>query len=77
MLVQFRRGLTAFVCLVSMRDRATGERVQHRANERILMCSTFKALAATLVLLRADRGQEKLDRRIEFSRKDVVAPARL
>src|SRR5262245_14459035 len=58
---------------VSMLDLANGKRVQHRANERILMCSTFKALAAALVLARVDKGQEKLDRRIEFSKKDVVA----
>ena len=34
--------------------------------------STFKFLAAALVLARVDRGQEQLDRRIVFSDKDLV-----
>ena len=31
---------------VSILDMASGKRVEHRAGERILMCSTFKALLA-------------------------------
>jgi beta-lactamase class A len=37
------------------------------------MCSTFKALAAALVLVRVDKGEETLDRRIRFSKKDLVS----
>nr|AIA18098.1 ClassA_beta_lactamase [uncultured bacterium] len=37
------------------------------------MCSTFKALAAALVLVRVDEGEEKLDRRIKFSKKELVS----
>jgi beta-lactamase class A len=58
---------------VSILDLASGRRVDHRADERILICSTFKALAAALVLHRVDKGEEKLDRRIRFSEKDLVA----
>lgn len=58
---------------VSILDLANGKRVDHRANERILICSTFKALAAALVLHRVDKGEEKLDRRIKFSEKDLVS----
>jgi beta-lactamase class A len=57
---------------VSMLDLASGKRVDHRANERILICSTFKALAAALVLHRVDRGEEKLDRRIKVAQQDLV-----
>jgi beta-lactamase class A len=57
---------------VSMLDLASGKRVDHRANERILICSTFKALAAALVLHRVDRGEEKLDRRIKVAQQDIV-----
>jgi beta-lactamase class A len=59
------------VC-VSILDLASGKRIEHRANERILMCSTFKALAAAAVLARVDKGEEKLDRRVKFSKKDHV-----
>jgi beta-lactamase class A len=54
---------------VAVLDTATGEIAGHRLDERFPMCSTFKALAAALVLGRVDAGQERLDRRI------VVAPA--
>lgn len=57
---------------VSILDLANGKRLDHRADERILMCSTFKALAAAFVLARVDRGEEKLDRRIRFAEKDLV-----
>jgi beta-lactamase class A len=58
---------------VSMLDLASGKRVDHRANERILICSTFKALAAALVLHRVDRGEERLDRRIKVAQQDLVS----
>jgi beta-lactamase class A len=57
---------------VSILNAASGKRVDHRPGERILMCSTFKALAAAFVLSRVDKKQEKLDRRIKFSQKDLV-----
>ena len=48
-----------------------------RANERFLMCSTFKMLAVSAVLARVDRGQEHLDRWIKYGPADLqeYAPA--
>ncbi len=57
---------------VCMLDVATGRRIEHRADERFSMCSTFKALAAGLILTRVDRKQESLDRRIVYSKESVV-----
>ncbi|AYG69011.1 MULTISPECIES: class A beta-lactamase [unclassified Rhizobium] len=57
---------------VGILDMASGKRIEHRAGERILMCSTFKALAAALVLTRVDKGEEKLDRRIRYSEGDII-----
>ncbi|MGH7025473.1 MAG: class A beta-lactamase [Caulobacteraceae bacterium] len=50
---------------------ATGARIAWRANERFVMCSTFKASLAALVLTRVDRGQEQLDRMIAYGPADV------
>jgi beta-lactamase class A len=55
-----------------MLDLGSGKRVEYRANERILMLSTFKFLAAALVLARVDEGQESLDRRIKLYAKDLA-----
>jgi beta-lactamase class A len=57
---------------VSVLDLGSGKRIEHRANERILMCSTFKAMLAALALARVDKGQDKLDRRIKFEKSDLV-----
>ena len=57
---------------VAALDTASGRRVGHRTDELFPLCSTFKFLAAALVLARVDRGEEKLDRRVVFSDKDLV-----
>ncbi|BBK44921.1 beta-lactamase [Allostella vacuolata] len=57
---------------VSVLDTGSGQRIEHRANERFAMCSTFKLLAASMVLSRVDRAEERLDRRIRFTAADVV-----
>lgn len=57
---------------VAVLNLATGEKIGHRADERFLMCSTFKALTAGFILARIDRGEEQLDRRIVYSKKDLV-----
>lgn len=57
---------------VAALDTASGHRVGHRAEELFPLCSTFKFLAAAFVLARVDRGEEKLDRRVVFSDKDLV-----
>lgn len=56
---------------VAVLDPATGELAGQRLDERFPMCSTFKTLAAALVLARVDAGEERLERRI------VVEPADL
>lgn len=52
--------------------RQSGRRVGHRTDELFPLCSTFKFLAAASVLARVDRGEEKLDRRVVYSDKDLV-----
>ena len=58
---------------VAILDVDSGRRINHRGEQRFPMCSTFKLLAAALVLARVDRGEERLDRRIVFTDKDLVA----
>lgn len=58
---------------VAVLDTASGSVQGHRLDERFPMCSTFKWLAAALVLHRVDAGQEQLDRRIRFGR-EVLLP---
>jgi len=65
---QCRIGLVAI-------DSATGRRIENRPNERFLMCSTFKLLAAAAVLQRVDRGDENLDRFVRYTQKDILAYA--
>jgi beta-lactamase class A len=50
----------------------SGSRMQHRGEERFPMCSTFKFLAASLVLQRVDAGREHLDRQVSFAKSDLV-----
>jgi beta-lactamase class A len=62
---------------VAALNLATGARIGYRADERFLLCSTFKALAAGFVLARVDRKQERLDRRIVIARKDLLGKSML
>ncbi len=57
---------------VAIHNLATGVRVGHRADERFLMCSTFKALLAAHILARVDRKEEALDRRVIVKKSDLV-----
>lgn len=57
------------VCIL---DTATGRRTGHRADERFPMCSTFKWLAAALVLQRIDAGQETLERTLAIERSAIL-----
>ena len=56
---------------------ATGAKLAWRADERFVMCSTFKASLAACVLARVDRGEEKLDAMISYGKADLLdyAPA--
>jgi beta-lactamase class A len=62
---------------VSILDTHSGLAYAYRGDERFRMCSTFKFLAAALVLSRVDQGQEQLSRRIAVLASDMVpyAPA--
>ena len=57
---------------VAVLDTATGELTGHRLDERFAMCSTFKFVAAAMVLARVDAGQERLDRRVVVTRADLL-----
>jgi beta-lactamase class A len=57
---------------VVIADTATGKTIARRADERFAMCSTFKLIAAALVLARVDKGEEDLARRIIFAQSDLV-----
>jgi beta-lactamase class A len=57
---------------VAVLDTATGRTDGHRLDERFPMCSTFKWLAAALVLRRVDEGAERLERRIRFGTDALV-----
>ena len=57
---------------VAILDVDSGRRINHRGEQRFALCSTFKLLAAALVLARVDRGEEQLDRRIAYDRDALV-----
>jgi beta-lactamase class A len=58
---------------VAILDTSITKTIAHRGDERFPMCSTFKFLAAALLLTRVDRRKESLDRRIIYKRGDLVA----
>jgi beta-lactamase class A len=58
---------------VAVIDTGSGRVDGHRLDERFPMCSTFKWLAAALVLRRVDLGQDTLQRRIRFGRDVLVS----
>ncbi len=49
----------------------SGAKLEWRADKRFVMCSTFKASLAALILQRVDRGGDRLDRQIVFSAADI------
>jgi beta-lactamase class A len=57
---------------VAVLNSGTGQQAGHRLAERFPMGSTYKLLAAAGVLARVDAGQDRLDRRIRFTRQQVV-----
>jgi beta-lactamase class A len=57
---------------VAVLDAAGGRAASHRGAERFPMASTFKLFVAGAVLARADRGEERLDRRIHYAQPDLV-----
>ncbi len=55
-----------------MLNTATGHEYGYRSDERFMMLSSFKVLARALVLHRVDAGQESLERRIPYTKKDLI-----
>ncbi|WP_441241280.1 class A beta-lactamase [Tardiphaga sp. 768_D3_N2_1] len=53
----------------------TGAKIAWRANERFVMCSTFKASLAACVLARIDRGEDKPDQMISYAAADLLQHA--
>lgn len=51
---------------------ATGARIAWRAEERFVMCSTFKASLAALVLARVDRGEDRLENMVSYGPQDLL-----
>lgn len=60
---------------VALTDTATGQVASYRGDERFLMLSSFKTLAAAYVLARADRGEDQLTRRMPIAESDLVEHA--
>jgi beta-lactamase class A len=57
---------------VSAIDTGSGRTLVYRADERFLMCSTFKGLLVALVLSRVDTGEENLARPVHYTEKDLI-----
>jgi beta-lactamase class A len=57
---------------VHAENLATGAKLGWRADERFVMCSTFKASLAACVLARADRGEEQLAAMIPYREADLL-----
>ncbi len=53
-------------------DTGSGRTLSHRADERFLMCSTFKGLLAASILARVDAGEESLSRPLSYGEGDLI-----
>jgi beta-lactamase class A len=53
-------------------DTDSGETLEHRAEERFAMCSTFKWILAAAVLERVDHGELRLDKSLHFDEDDLL-----
>jgi beta-lactamase class A len=62
---------------VAALDTGSGRRLAWRADERFLMCSTFKLSLAAATLARADRGREDMNALVHYSKDQLllVSPA--
>lgn len=53
-------------------DAGSGSTMEHRADERFAMCSTFKWILAAAVLKRVDEGEFSLDERVSYGPGDLL-----
>jgi beta-lactamase class A len=51
---------------------ASGAKIVWRAEERFVMCSTFKASLAAFVLARVDRGEDRLEDKVAYGAADLL-----
>jgi len=56
-------------------DAGTGASLEHRADERFAMCSTFKWTLAAAVLASVDRGQLRLAQPVAYGETDLLGHA--
>jgi beta-lactamase class A len=57
---------------VAALDTGSGRTLVYRADERFLMCSTFKLSLAAAILQRVEHGQERLDRLVRYTKADLL-----
>lgn len=57
---------------VFAQNAATGRTLTWRADDRFVMCSTFKASLAALVLSRVDAGRDRLDAEVAIRDRDLL-----
>jgi beta-lactamase class A len=55
-------------------DVGSGHTIAYRADERFLMCSTFKLLVVAAVLSSVDADRQELSRQIAYGRDELVEP---
>ena len=60
---------------VALLDTSSERRAGSRADERFMMCSTFKLLLVAATLARVDHGAERLDRHLIFGKNAVLSYA--
>jgi beta-lactamase class A len=60
---------------VALLDTGSGRRAGYRADERFMMCSTFKLLLVAATLARVDHRAEQLDRHLIFGKDAVLSYA--
>jgi beta-lactamase class A len=58
---------------VAALDTGSGRMLLHRADERFMMCSTFKLTLAAAILRQVERGEERLNRVIHYTQADLLA----
>jgi beta-lactamase class A len=56
-------------------ESSTGASIEHRADERFAMCSTFKWALAAAVLARVDRSKLALEQPVPYSERDLLSYA--
>ena len=56
-------------------DTGSGRVLAHRADERFLLCSTFKGVLAAMVLSRVDAGHDDLSHSVAYGEQDLLPPS--